>query len=232
MTARSRGLLCVLALSLFAFPPPAGSHPFSVDQEALPPIQAGWSIRFLSPIGQEFVPAASSLDAVELMVGNGDLPGPADLFVNIRHTTIDGPIIGTSLLLTLPFGTGGLTHFDFPSAVPLIPGEVYVIEVVFAGSDTSNPGIAGGYQPPYSQGRAIILGEPDPFDDLWFREGPAMATSGNCSLRACRDEVLAACGSTHRLCMKRCTTLIRSRCMASECTCDSVRGTPGTCICL
>ena len=158
--------------------------------------------------------------------------GPADLFVNIRHTTIDGPIIGTSLLLTLPFGTGGLTHFDFPSPVPLIPGEVYVIEVVIAGGDTSNPAIAGGYQAPYSQGRAIILGEPDPFDDLWFREGPAMATSGNCSLRACRDEILAACGSTHRLCTRRCTTLIRSRCIAGECTCDSVGGTPGTCICL
>jgi len=180
MTARSRGLLCVLALSLFAFPPPAGSHPFSVDQEALPPIQAGWSIRFLSPIGQEFVPAASSLDAVELMVGNGDLPGPADLFVNIRHTTIDGPIIGTSLLLTLPFGTGGLTHFDFPSAVPLIPGEVYVIEVVFAGSDTSNPGIGGGTNLRIPRAERSSSGSRTPLTTCGFGKGrrwPPRATA-------------------------------------------------------
>ena len=77
------------------------------------------------------------------------------------------------MTVTIPFGSEGVWHFDFPSAVPLMPGQIFVIEVVATGQ--GNPGIAGGNQPPYPGGRVIVLGNPGQ-DDLWFREGVAIPT--------------------------------------------------------
>ena len=145
-----------------------------VDQQNLTSISGSWSATLLSPIGQEFVPDRSALDAVELMLANTDTsaPYPADVELNIREDSVLGPVIGTSDPLTMLFGTYGATHFEFQSSVPLTPGRTYVIEiVVFPGG--GNIGVGGGWSgTTYTQGRFVVQGEPATGnEDLWFREG-------------------------------------------------------------
>ncbi|MGH9722855.1 MAG: hypothetical protein ACRD8O_21815, partial [Bryobacteraceae bacterium] len=58
------------------------------------------SICLLGPIGQEFVPAATALNRVELFVADFDGRSGAQLQVTIRRGAIDGPIKGKSKVLT------------------------------------------------------------------------------------------------------------------------------------
>jgi len=155
------------------------AHPFTIDQaNDLGPPPGALSIPPFSPIGQEFTPTLSSLDVVELTTNEG-LPGTpgngigADLFVRIRSGSIIGTILGTSSTVSLPDPsdfTLELTHFDFPSSVPLTPGDLHVIEVVQSGGDPRYLWTANSF---YPGGVRIVngLGEPDRVD-FWFREGP------------------------------------------------------------
>src|SRR5262245_57938862 len=171
--ARLCVFMSLLALGLVALlaPSPAAAQSFVVDQQTVRSSNRGWSFRFLSPIGQSFTPSETSLNAVWLVVGNTDasLPFPATLVVRIRQMTIDGPILGTSTPVLVPFGTDGtVTQFDFPTSVPLTPGLLHVIEVAQVGGD-GNGFISGSGG--YSGGHAIILGQVATFEDLWFQEG-------------------------------------------------------------
>src|SRR5262249_38318004 len=137
------------------------------------------NIRLFSPIGQEFTPMFPFLDVVQLRTQDFGLPSNgigASLFVNIRSDTITGAIIGTSQTLTLPdgFGASGsaLTEFHFSSLVPLVPGNVFVIEIVVASGDDWGVGSCGGLcGNTYPAGRQILLGVPQANNDLWFAEG-------------------------------------------------------------
>lgn len=155
-----------------------------VDQANVVPARLLDSIQWFSPIGQSFTPVIACLDVIEMWTedftilnGNG-----AGLYVNIRESTIYGPILGTSHVLQLPDSFSGLTHFTFPSLVTLTPGRVYVIEVVALGGIAwivyYNWGIGsgGGPESTYPGGTWILNGEEIPNNDLWFREGLANTT--------------------------------------------------------
>jgi hypothetical protein len=85
-------------------------------------------------IGQSFVPSLSAIDAIEFELGA--LTGGNTVFVNLRNGLagsggLDGPIIGTSNTVVIPIdATFEWRHFDFPSRIPLAPGNVYVAELV------------------------------------------------------------------------------------------------------
>jgi PEP-CTERM motif-containing protein len=140
------------------------------------------NVRLFGPIGQEFVPTLPFLDVVQLSTEDfGVNPNGigASLFVNIRSGTITGPIVGTSLLTALPDGFGlsggAITEFDFPSKVPLVPGNTFVIELVISSGDDWGVGSCGGLcGNTYPAGRAILFGVPQTDDDLWFAEGNAV----------------------------------------------------------
>jgi hypothetical protein len=133
------------------------------------------NIEFFSPIGQEFTPTLTSLNTVELVTENFDGAEPSTLLVNIRQGTITAPIIGTSLPITIPsgsFGSFSLNRFDFPSAVPLVPGSIFIIQVVpVLGGDRRGIGSTGGPLSTYPGGNQILGGVPQPNNDLWFEEG-------------------------------------------------------------
>jgi hypothetical protein len=162
--------LLAVALGLCTTPATASALPILPDQSNdgfIPPL--GQNIQFFSPIGQEFTPALTSLDAVELFTnGIG-----ATLVVNIRQDTITGPLLGTSLSVSLQDLFPGITHFDFPATVPLVPGQLYVIEALVASGDFAEIGSSGGPFSTYPGGNQILQGVPQPNNDLWFREGPA-----------------------------------------------------------
>jgi hypothetical protein len=139
------------------------------------------NIQLFAPIGQEFTPTQPTLNVVQLRTQDfvpNDGTG-ASLFVNIRAGTILGSVVGTSQIVMLPdsFGTAGgaLTEFDFSSNVPLVPGNVFVIELVHASGDMWGVGSCGGLcGNTYPPGRQILLGAPVPDNDLWFAEGTAV----------------------------------------------------------
>jgi len=145
------------------------------DQENLVAISSGWSAVHLAPIGQEFVSDHPGLDAVELLLANTDMssPFPADVSINIREESIAGPVLGTSLPVSLSFPTAGVVQFLFQSSVRTLPGRTYVIEIVVAPGG-GNVGVSGGWTGSYSRGRLILQGDPMPMSDnsdLWFRVG-------------------------------------------------------------
>jgi hypothetical protein len=93
--------VAALLLVLLSAPRTVTADSFTIDQandfvpNFLNPFGLGIVVKFNSPIGQEFIPAFSSLDIVELKI---DLvfTDHADFLVNIRAGTITGPIVGTS----------------------------------------------------------------------------------------------------------------------------------------
>ncbi|MGZ5435341.1 MAG: hypothetical protein ACXWID_05375 [Pyrinomonadaceae bacterium] len=191
-------------MMLWAFPFTVMAHPFTIDQSNDEANGFGTvshtihSLLFYSPEGQSFTPTSNSLSVVELrtkdFAPNNSLG--ANLLVKIRQGSMTGPIIGTSLTVTLPDGfgitdiMGSITHFDFPTPVPLVPGNVYVLEVVFLSTD--NWGLlSNGNAPPFNGGVTDYLGgqgflqgtNPAPQFDLYFREGPEQQTD-KCAVKS------------------------------------------------
>ena len=127
------------------------------------------SIPIFSPIGQEFVPEFNSLNVVELFTSDFN-SGAETLLVNVREGDIFGPIVGTSdSVVASDFD--GVTRFNFEEIVPLNPGETYVIDVVLESGSNWGIGSSGGPFSTYPDGNQILNGEPQPNNDLWFREG-------------------------------------------------------------
>ena len=122
----------------------------------------------LGPLGQEFIPTASFLDVIRLVIKDstgGNSPGR--LTLNIRADTITSPVLGTSDTLSFAPLFKGEATFLFDRIV-LTPGLRYVIEVV----PLSDPGyMVGGDYDAYALGRAITSGTPSANLDLWFRTG-------------------------------------------------------------
>ena len=154
----------------------ASPHAFSqtpiVDQanEAYYP-PSTWNIEYFHPMGQEFTPALTSLNFVNLMLmdfyGHGYVTG--ELAVSIHAGTITGPVLGTSESLILQPTFQGIGHFDFSAPVSLTPGATYVIQVdVLSGGDW---GVGASGISTYVYGREIQSGVPVEDNDLFFREG-------------------------------------------------------------
>jgi hypothetical protein len=128
------------------------------------------SIGVFSPIGQTFTPTLPSLNFVNLLTAEA-AGTPFAVDVEIRDGSISGTILGTSLPVTVnPISptTVVVTSFIFPSTVTLVPGDLYVMQVV----EISGEGLVGSSNVNnYPGGTQILGGIPQPNDDLWFQEG-------------------------------------------------------------
>jgi len=180
--------LLVLTLSVcLAGPAAVGAHPFTAYQRN-DNTEPGLfqSIVLFFPIGQEFTVVQPCLEAVELYTHDFNLNSSsgATLVVRIHQGTIFSPVVATSSPVTLPDNFVGVTHFDFPTPVLLLPALTYVIDVSVVSGDnwavgsnvtSSLPDIP--FTPltnesnSYLLGRQILLGMPQEGNDLWFREG-------------------------------------------------------------
>ena len=120
----------------------------------------------LSPIGQEFTPTLDNIAAIDLPINLGwahprGSNGP--ITVSVRDGTITGNILGAaSATPKLPYTVANLwVRFDFTEAIPLVPGNLYVIQAS-AGSPSEfvNWGWIGWYpvQPDEIPGRPIANG--------------------------------------------------------------------------
>jgi hypothetical protein len=149
---------------------PAGAVPFLVDQSNLPP-SPGSGINYRNfHLAQSFTPTFSALDVVEL-----DLElGPAILRVDIRRGGVTGPVRGSSadVLVQTPQTQRQVFQFLFDSPIPLVPGNLYVIDLVFVSGDggfsTIGPDTYAGGQA-FADGSSQIQGHGAA--DLWFQTG-------------------------------------------------------------
>ena len=124
-----------------------------------------------SPIGQTFTPKLSALNVVEIWItGASSDYHNADVQVRIRKGTIDGPIIGTSSIGHVSDGYDGIVHLEFPTIIPVAPGEIYVIEALNVAGDELGVIVDEG-PAKYARGYFIVRGAAELNKDMWFREG-------------------------------------------------------------
>ena len=120
--------------------------------------------------GQSFIPSLSAIDFIRLNLSDGS-PGDglgSTWFLNLRSTTITGPILGTTAPVDLPDTFIGPANFFFPSTIPLTPGTTYYFDVNSADGGAWHV-IAGVFN--YPGGMIWAQGQPNPQGDYWFREG-------------------------------------------------------------
>ncbi|MFV9676364.1 MAG: PQQ-binding-like beta-propeller repeat protein [Methanosarcinales archaeon] len=164
-------LLCALVVPAV----PVWAQEEVIDQGCGDPETAGSSnIAFCSPVGQEFTPTLDNLTRVDIS-GNVYDDG-SKVTLNVRDATMKGEILTTATqYLERNWGADwmGNPHpadtwfsFDVPD-ISLVPGSVYVIEVVLVegeqwswGNDDKNP---------YPGGQAIRHGSIEEDRDWFFR---------------------------------------------------------------
>jgi hypothetical protein len=94
-----------------------------------------------------------------------------NITTNIRSGTIAGPIIATATK-TVPFQPFTWTHIDF-TQFSVVPGNIYVLELVEPGKSMSWEGSSGGG---YAGGTAIYMGAANAgFDNLFRTYGVPVA---------------------------------------------------------
>ena len=119
--------------------------------------------------GQQFRPTLAGVDFVELEIRNDNITEEASFAVILHEGTVTGPVLGTSQTVTILFPPN-FTHFDFPSTVPLTPGNLYVLEVTQFGQPRLGWGTPALSNGAYTNGQATYRGQLIN-SDLWFREG-------------------------------------------------------------
>ncbi len=179
-------VLLVSALFLSPFTSPARAQPFQyiIDQSQTTALFSGAggfsSITYMGPIGQEFVPTLDALDFVELATADGDIDNGqgAQLQLLIHADTIQGEILGSSAIASVPDNFEDITRFEFSTPVQLVPGNRYVIEIVLVSGDNWTVYSNHVYPDAYPAGRIIYYGIPYenenpgvPMPDFWFTEG-------------------------------------------------------------
>ena len=124
-----------------------------------------------SPMGQSFSPSFSSVDFIQLGMGDGKADGlGATIYLNLRGGSFTGPILGSTTPVSMPDYYGfQATTFYFPASVSVTPSTQYFFEIVVQSGGTWVTGPSGFYK--YAGGTEFNQGVADPLNDLWFQEG-------------------------------------------------------------
>lgn len=156
-----------------------------VDQSQTEQPQYNSSVDYISPAGQSFTPAANKIEYIKFSLSDNSTANISHgAYVNIREGSINGNIIGVSNEVELEdcFNReegpgceigGGYSvevRFEFPEPVSLVPGTVYVAQIVTINS-RSGLGVSYSLADEYDVGEMISNGYPEGNQDLWFEEG-------------------------------------------------------------
>jgi hypothetical protein len=154
-----------------------GQGTFVYDQQSSDeslPGEAVAGIQAYQPIGQSFTPALSAVGFIRLQLldpnpGNGL---GAVILIHLRANSINGTILASTEMVSLPDGTPGpasFVNFLFSAPVAVAPNTTYYFQPVVQSGDVM---LAGRYIPgtDYLGGTEYLQGQPGN-DDLWFREG-------------------------------------------------------------
>lgn len=187
MTSRKHLLLALIASMHSLATPAQAETPTVVDQSLVFPVTGSPAFRGSlnlsdASTGQEFVPTLPELDFFDYFTAdlNPDDAMGVTLRVEIRSDSPLGPIVGTSKETSLPNRFEGVTHFRFPSLVPLVPTSRYVaiVSIRSGASDWELTLDNNQLLDDYPRGRLFFSGLPyeqrigiNINTDAWFREG-------------------------------------------------------------
>jgi hypothetical protein len=168
MKLRSRFISSTFLLTIWLA---RGQDTFVYDQQSTNLIEGTAFLNYLwQPMGQSFTPSLSAVGFVTLnLYDAGSSPIGATVYVNIRSNSLTGPILGSSVLVSMPDQFFGITNFSFTTPVSVVPGLTYYLEpVAQPGSDGWGSYVTDGS---YAGGTIFASGGPVADRDLWFREG-------------------------------------------------------------
>jgi hypothetical protein len=132
-------------------------------------LEGGMGIQSSHPIGQSFTPALSSVGFISLYLYDAGIGAlGATVSVNLRSSSLDGTILGSTEPVSMQNAFAGFTNFIFSTPVQVTPGAVYFIQPVVQSGDAWGINKA---QYNYAGGTAFYQGAPDASSDLWFGEG-------------------------------------------------------------
>ena len=122
---------------------------------------------------QSFTPSLSAVGFISLFIQNRfpeDNSG-ALLLVNLRSNSVSGPIMASTLLVTVTNGIFAPETFFFDDPVPVTANTTYYFDLVRQnGGDETWTQNVSLYN--YAGGTYFFNGTSDPLGrDLWFREG-------------------------------------------------------------
>jgi hypothetical protein len=172
------GLLPVILLVVSISPAKADTIKFDQTNTGLPVGSLFQNILVFSPIGQSFTPTLTSLNFVNLLTATVGSTSPFTLEVDIRSGSISETILGTSqpTLVTPPSAIATIvTPFTFSTPVTLVPGDLYVMQVLTVSGDAL---VGSANINNYPGGTEILGGVAQPNNDLWFQEGIAAPEPG------------------------------------------------------
>jgi len=131
------------------------------------------------PLGQSFTPTLTSIGFVALFIDGGS--SEATIYVDLRSTSITGPILGSTTPAFFPNFYYANAHptFYFPTAISVTPGVQYFFQPILQSGDTVSAFFSEGN---YVGGSLIGDEGVIPNHDLWFQEGIVAAPEPSSSL--------------------------------------------------
>jgi hypothetical protein len=172
------GLLALVILAVATSPAKADSITFDQTNTTLPLGTLFQNILVFSPVGQSFTPTLTSVNFVNLLTETGGSTTPFALELDIRSGSISGTILGVSQPTTIiplsPFDSI-VTPFKFATPLTLVPGDLYVMQVVAVSGDAM---VGSTNIDNYGGGTQILGGVAQPNNDLWFQEGISVPEPG------------------------------------------------------
>jgi hypothetical protein len=125
----------------------------------------------IGALAQSFTPSLPAVGFIRLYLYDGNLlDGLGDtIYVNLRSTSISGPVLGSTQPVVLGPNFVGAADFLFSTPVVVTPNQTYFFQAdILPGSGGFGLNVST-YN--YVGGTAFFQGVPSPNNDLWFREG-------------------------------------------------------------
>src|SRR5258708_25041588 len=133
--------------------------------------RAGAPIQEDQPMGQSFPPSLAGVGFVQLEFHDVHPTNGlgATVYVNLLADSITGTVLGTTATVPMPDNFfDGVTHFFFPTTIPVTPGTAYYLQPVVLSVDDLWSVIVGNLG--YQGGSFYALGVPHfNVSDLLFR---------------------------------------------------------------
>jgi len=187
-------LSCVIASGSYA-------QGLLIDQSLQPPVFTGGGYQFfhydavlpslVAETGQEFTPSLQGLDFADVNLYNRIATNTGTFEIAIHQGNIASPVLGLSdQVVRSAASSQSNTHFAFSSTVPLVAGDLYVLEVIQLAGDSGwtievpVSAVVNGQTIDlnYPGGRLIYGGVPQDNQDMIFREGITVPEPGATTL--------------------------------------------------
>jgi len=168
-------IFAFLLLGCFA----RGQGTLIVDQQSTNYVEANEAFSSYQPLGQSFTPALSSVSFVTFWLYDAENTSGGTVYVDLRSTSITGPILGSTTPVFFPADYFGYPTFYFPTPISVTPGVQYFLQPIVQSGYTF--GIFDFYGS-YVGGNLVEEGVVNPNAELWFQEGIVAAPEPSSSL--------------------------------------------------